>query len=161
MKYINEKILNEIGVDWGACIETVRMATALIKESKYSQPLKPYLRFNDVKNRIIAMPAYVGGDISSAGIKWIASFPDNIKHGVKRAHSVTVLNDVSTGKPVCIINSALISVIRTAAVSGFILEQYINKGNQQQCKKKCGIVGFGPIGQMHLSMLIYHFNNNI
>ncbi|MGO4749882.1 hypothetical protein AB4212_14875, partial [Streptomyces sp. 2MCAF27] len=38
------------------------------------QPLKPYLRRPErphLADRIIAMPAYVGGDVRLSGIKWI------------------------------------------------------------------------------------------
>jgi N-[(2S)-2-amino-2-carboxyethyl]-L-glutamate dehydrogenase len=151
MKYINERILSELGADWNALINTIEEATVALKEKQISQPIKPYLRFNNPVNRIIAMPAFVGGDFKAAGIKWIASFPDNIKRSIKRAHAVMILNDVETGIPTTLVNTALISGIRTASVSGLILKKYIESNNIKDVN--CGIIGFGPIGQLHFEML--------
>lgn len=159
MKYINERILSELGTDWNMLINAIEETTRLLADEKVSQPVKPYLRFNDPKNRIIAMPAYVGGEFNVAGIKWIASFPDNIRKSIKRAHSILVLNDASTGAPVSFINTAVLSGIRTASVSGFVIKQYLqaNKTNYLDC----GIIGFGPIGQLHLQMLNQSFGDKI
>jgi ornithine cyclodeaminase len=97
------------------------------------------------------MPAYIGGEYGSAGIKWISSFPDNIKKNEKRANAVVILNNVSTGKPYCIINSGVISGIRTASVTGYILKEYIDRRAE---KFDVGIIGFGPIGKFHLDLTI-------
>ncbi|MDT3427542.1 ornithine cyclodeaminase [Paenibacillus forsythiae] len=151
MIYLNTNSLNEMGIDWNQTTQVINYTVSALEKGNYSQPIKPYLRFNDPVNRIIAMPAYVGGDINMAGIKWIASFPGNIKHGVKRAHSVTVLNHPDNGIPVCIINSALISGIRTASVSGVMIQKYISLSDLNGFN--IGITGFGPIGRLHLQML--------
>jgi ornithine cyclodeaminase len=106
------------------------------------------------------MPAYVGGENPGAGIKWIASFPDNIQKGLQRAHAVIILNDVNSGKPLCTINSGLISAMRTAAVTGLVIDQYLAvkpSGN----KLTAGIIGFGPIGRTHLQMLESMFGEQI
>lgn len=159
MKYINERIVLELGIDWPALLEVIEESTLLIENKDVSQPIKPYLRFNDHANRIIAMPAYVGGRFNSAGIKWIASFPANIKRSIKRAHSVLVLNDTDTGAPTAVFNTTLLSGIRTASVSGFVLKKYFEVNNASHLR--CGIVGFGPIGQLHLQMLATCFGNRI
>ncbi len=132
-------------------IGVIDSAVMLVNSNQFSQPIKPYLRFGDVKNRIIAMPAYLGGEIHFAGIKWIASFPGNITKGLPRAHSVTVLNNCHTGEPVCVINSSKISGIRTAAVSGYIVKRFLaHSARRPIC---VGISGAGPIGRLHLKML--------
>jgi N-[(2S)-2-amino-2-carboxyethyl]-L-glutamate dehydrogenase len=151
VKYINEDILLELGIDWPSLLDVVEDATRLIGKKEIHQPIKPYLRFKDPANRIIAMPAYVGGSFNSAGIKWIASFPGNLSRSIKRAHSVIILNDAETGIPISIINTALLSGIRTASVSGFVLKKYIESNSRKRLI--CGIIGFGPIGRLHLQML--------
>jgi ornithine cyclodeaminase len=117
-----------------------------------AQPVKPYLRYRNMKNRIIAMPAFVGGDTAMAGIKWIASFPGNADRGLQRAHSVTILNEADTGVPLCIFNTALISGIRTAAVSAVVLKDWLRPPDTGK-PLRVGMTGFGPIGQLHLQML--------
>lgn len=151
MLYLNEQHLRSIGVNWKEMTELIRQACLALAHNDYAQPVKPYLRYRNRVNRIIAMPAFVGGEINKAGIKWIASFPGNIENGNPRAHSVTILNDASTGAPVCIINTAHISGIRTAAVSGFVLGEWLKK--RSNSKFKVGMTGFGPIGKLHLDML--------
>ena len=84
------------------------------------QPLKPYLKIpNDAKaRRIIAMPAYLGNDFQTWGLKWIASAPDNpTQRGIERASALIILNDVETGQPIAVMEGALISAARTAAVA--------------------------------------------
>lgn len=153
MLYLNTEDLQHINLSWNLCVDRIRRTVQVMAEHKFSQPIKPYLLFDkDPNSRIIAMPAYVGGDIHMAGIKWIASFPNNHAKQIPRAHSVTLLNDSDNGKPLAIINSPLISGIRTAAVSGLMIREY-EKVNPFTDKMVVGIVGFGPIGQLHLSML--------
>lgn len=150
MLYLNDNDFSKVSISWDDTIAEICKAIDCISQEDYSQPIKPYLRFKDKLNRIIAMPAYVGGDIDMAGIKWIASFPKNIEQNIPRASSVTVLNDTNTGIPIVIFNTAMISIIRTASVSGYILKKY--KEFKQELEYNVGIIGFGPIGQRHFKM---------
>ena len=150
MIYINDNDVKNLNLNWNKNIQMIAEATQCIEEKDMAQPIKPYLRYRDIKNRIIAMPAFVGGPINKSGIKWIASFPDNIQKGIPRAHSVIILNEAETGLPVGIVNSGSISAIRTASVSGLMIKHYIKNRNLD--KIKLGIVGFGPIGRYHLNM---------
>ncbi|GGE66369.1 ornithine cyclodeaminase [Pedobacter psychrotolerans] len=153
MLYLNADNIKEIGLNWEQLTTVIESAVECLHTKDYSQPVKPYLRYGDLKNRIIAMPAYIGGASPWAGIKWIASFPDNIYKNKLRANSVTILNEYDSGIPQCIINTAMISAIRTAAVSGLMIKNFI-KGKKSKSKINIGINGFGPIGQMHLRMII-------
>ncbi len=151
MRYLNDKNIKEISLNWKQNVAVIAHAVQCIENKEIAQPVKPYLRYGDPKNRIIAMPAFIGGDVKKSGIKWIASFPGNIEKGIARAHSVIILNEAETGRPISVINSGSISAIRTASVSGFMIEKYL----ELKRKEKgiiLGIIGFGPIGQYHLDM---------
>ncbi len=158
MIYLDKNDLKKITTDWDALMDTICEAADSFARRDYSQPLKPYLRFGDPQNRIIAMPAYVGGNINSSGIKWIASFPDNIQKGIPRANSVTILNNVQTGEVEAIINTSEISVLRTSAVTGSLIRNFL-KGKSN--KFNIAIIGFGPIGQKHYEMLNVNFQSYI
>ena len=150
MIYLDDSDVKDIHLDWKQNINAIAAATQCIESKDIAQPIKPYLRYGSPQNRIIAMPAYVGGTINRSGIKWIASFPDNIKKGIARAHSVIILNNAETGQPISVINSGSISAIRTASVSGLVLKNFMELKRHKSLK--VGIIGFGPIGQYHLNM---------
>ncbi|MWC28701.1 2,3-diaminopropionate biosynthesis protein SbnB [Paenibacillus sp. MMS18-CY102] len=154
MRYINEQDLRTVGADWEQLSSTITEALQCMMAKDYVQPLKPYLRFKHPSNRIIAMPAYIGGPFDIAGMKWIASFPDNPTHGLPRAHSVVVLNDADTGVPVALINGPLLSIVRTAAVSAVMLRKWLSLPAQRHDRPlNVCLVGCGPIGQWHARML--------
>lgn len=150
MIYINENDIRRIGFDWQETISVIEQAVMCLSGNDFAQPVKPYLRYRNLVNRIIAMPAFVGGDVNTSGIKWIASFPGNLEKDIPRAHSVVILNDADTGEPTGIINTALLSIIRTASVSGLMI-RYFNKIRDLD-RINVGITGWGPIGKHHLKM---------
>ncbi len=161
MLYLNESHIRSVKLRWENIISEIDSAIDLLKLGSYAQPLKLYLRYKDPRNRIIAMPAYVGGEANTAGLKWIASFPDNIHTGNARANSIIVLNDSDTGCPYSIINSASVSAIRTAGVSACLLQKYIENSTKPEQVYTVGIVGLGPIGVFHLNMLNELFSRSI
>ncbi|KEO83356.1 2,3-diaminopropionate biosynthesis protein SbnB [Tumebacillus flagellatus] len=151
MLYLNTKDLQSIGINWNQTISVIEDAVKCLGNNDFAQPVKPYLRYRDMSNRIIAMPAFCGGDVNVAGIKWIASFPKNIQQGVQRAHSVTILNQADNGKPMAVFNTAYVSGIRTASVTGLVIKKY--EEVKPLANVTVGIIGFGPIGQLHLEMV--------
>lgn len=159
MIYLNKKHLDEIGVDWNDTINVIENAVISLSQNDFSQPIKPYLRYGDKINRIIAMPAFVGRDINTSGIKWIASFPKNIDKGIPRAHGVVILNEALTGVPKAVINTAKLSIIRTASVSGMMLKKFNDVRNLQDFT--LSIIGWGPIGQNHYKVCTSLFKHKI
>lgn len=137
---------------WREAVGLMEQAITAMGDTHFSQPIKPYLLFENPLNRIIAMPAYLGGNIGACGLKWIASFPENLQKGIQRAHSNTILNHPETGKPLAFFNTAYISGVRTAAVTGMVMEKLLH--GRPKRPLKVGIAGFGPIGQLHLEMTL-------
>ncbi len=125
MIYLHDDHIRDIGIDWTKLTDIIQDVVAIKDKGDCVQPLKPYLRFRKQANRIIAMPAFVGGTIEMSGIKWIASFPNNSRLGLPRANNTIILNKPTTGEPVAFIHSGLLNGLRTAAVSGVMLSHYI------------------------------------
>ena len=154
MLYLTDKEIESVGINWSDVTNVLHETVNLVHKGLFAQPLKPYLRYGDKANRIIAMPAFVDGDINAAGIKWIASFPKNLERGIKRAHSITILNNTESGEPQCIVNSSLISGIRTAGVSGLMINKFLELQSDPTRSFNVGLCGMGPIGVLHLKMLM-------
>ncbi|WP_075883420.1 hypothetical protein [Candidatus Protochlamydia sp. W-9] len=149
--YLSKEHLSNLKPSWQELSSLIEKALVAVHQGDFSQPIKPYLRYRDPSNRIIAMPAFIGGEFNVAGIKWIASFPNNIKKNLPRAHALTILNNYESGKPLAILSANELSGLRTAAVSGYIIQKFLNKLPKK--KLKVGITGFGPIGQLHAEMI--------
>ncbi|MGC4814780.1 2,3-diaminopropionate biosynthesis protein SbnB [Micromonospora sp. DT228] len=108
-------------------------------------PPSYFLRFPDrPAARIIALPASVGGEVGTDGIKWISSVPANIDRGLPRASAVLVLNDPATGFPYACLEASVISAARTAASAALALQRLTRDRKRPQ---RLGFVGGGLIAR--------------
>jgi 2,3-diaminopropionate biosynthesis protein SbnB len=114
-------------------------------------PNSYFLRYpKNPSARIIALPAHLDGRSAVSGIKWIASFPANVKRGFPRASAVLILNDPDTGYPFACLESSIISAARTAA-SAALGAAALNHGQKRVAS--LGIVGTGLIARYILKFL--------
>lgn len=155
--YLSGKDVSALGAgDMVQALDDVEEALKLVHLGQCIVPEKIAMGFGKTvddetaKGRINAMPGYLGGRFDMAGIKWIGSNPANLQIGLPRASALTILNDPDTKFPVCILNGAEISAVRTGASSG-VAAKYLAGKNAETLL----LVGAGYQNMMQLEA-IYH-----
>ncbi len=110
-------------------------------------PHSAFVRLPGGRDRIIALPAYLGGEFGVAGVKWIASFPGNHARGLERASGVVVLSSLTTGRPEAVVDAAVVSAKRTAA-SAAVAARMLHRGAPPSTigVLGCGAISFETLG---------------
>src|SRR5215216_3056112 len=138
--------------DLSGCVDVVRAAYLAHDEGRSVNPHSVFLRFEDRKNaRIIALPSHLASPWDISGIKWVASYPDNISSGVPRASAILLLNSHEHGYPFACLEGSIISASRTAA-SAVLAAFHLRNGNRRV--RSLGIVGTGLIARFVYLFLI-------
>ena len=129
-----EDVVAAGGLDMDSCLDTIKETLVLHHRGETIAPQKSALHWSDDLDtdeklgRIMAMPAYVGGSIAMAGMKWIPSVPGNPSRGLPRGIGVVLLSDPETGLPVCFMDGTVVSAMRTGAVSGLAIRELAPPG---------------------------------
>ncbi|MFZ8201761.1 2,3-diaminopropionate biosynthesis protein SbnB [Alteromonas portus] len=152
IKIFGAELINRYLGENLATLEQVIVNTYQLHHSGATiNPDSYFLQYPQKPNRrIIALPAHVGGDTNLSGIKWIASYPDNIREGLQRASASLILNDGDTGYPIAFMESSIISATRTVISAAVGL--YFLKGARQA--GKVAIIGNGFIAKKMVESLI-------
>lgn len=138
--------------DLPGCIDVVRNAYLAHARGNSVNPPSFFLRFPDKPNaRIIALPAHLAGQWDVSGIKWIASYPDNIRKGIPRASAVLIINSHEHGYPLACLEASIISAARTAA-SAVLAAHHMGDGIHKV--RALGIVGTGFIARYVYRFLV-------
>jgi ornithine cyclodeaminase len=125
----------------------VRQAYQTHDEGRTALPHSVFLRFpGGSADRIIALPAFLADEPPVAGVKWISSFPANIGGGLPRASGVIVLNDASNGRAEALVETSLISAMRTAAGVALIAEMLCDTPPARLAFIGCGVINREVLG---------------
>ncbi|WP_060484953.1 tyramine oxidase subunit B [Pseudomonas sp. NBRC 111123] len=134
--YLSEQDMIRAGVtDMLACVNTMEQMFALLHHGDYrmagpnsdshgamitfpkDSPF-PNMPKPTADRRMMAMPAYLGGDFCTAGVKWYCSNIANRDKGLPRSILMFTLNDPDTGAPLAHMSANLLSAYRTGAIPG-------------------------------------------
>jgi N-[(2S)-2-amino-2-carboxyethyl]-L-glutamate dehydrogenase len=125
-------------------VERVGQAYRAHADGRTSVPHSLFLRFpEDPASRIIALPAYLRAEREMAGVKWVSSFPANVRRGLERASAVVILSSPTTGQPVAIMEGSTISARRTAASAALAAATILpDPADGAAALLGCGVVNF-------------------
>ncbi len=150
---INSELVNNVlNKDKQRIISLVRDTYINFHKGECINPDSFFLRFPDSeKNRIIGLAASnITGKNKISGIKWIASYPDNLMNHLPRASASIILNDYNTGHVKAFIEGSAISAARTAASATLAANLLVtNKAEQHEIL----LVGCGVISKTILDFI--------
>lgn len=129
-----EEIRKEI--DLNLFVDAVEEAMLIHESGRFQMPIRMDMNFE--KNSLLLMPCATE---KYFGAKLVSLFPNNPMNGHPVIYGLVVLNDGETGKPIALMDGALVTGLRTAAV-GSLSIKYMTDANVS----KLGVVGAGVQG---------------
>ncbi len=160
-----EDCINAGGTKMKGTMRATERSFFLHGHGDYIQPGKPVIRWGgpeteETTGRVMSMPCWLGGEdykdelrnrgllgpVNTTGIKFIPSRPHNpSKHGLPRATALIIILDAETLIPVCVMDGAIVSAMRTGAASGVAAKYLANPGSEVM-----GLVGASVQGRTQL-----------
>lgn len=153
LRYLSRGDALEAGAgDWHAVLADVSATTRLLRAgeagmvSESVMPIGP-----DPRANAYALPAFVGGHYDAVGLKWTVhrAEPDGDLPSIV---SSTIINRRSDGRPMGMVESAMLTRMRTAAVSAIAIRALApaNPG-------AVAVLGAGAQARAHVEMLLALF----
>ncbi|HGH6025690.1 TPA: tyramine oxidase subunit B [Vibrio mimicus] len=158
--YLSEPDMIKAGVtDMSTCVDTMEEMFALLHQGDYrmagpnndshgamitfpqESPI-PTMPKPTADRRLMAMPAYLGGNFGTCGVKWYGSNIANREKDLPRSILMFILNDIETSTPLAIMSANLLSAYRTGAIPG-VGARYLARKDS----KVIGLLGPGVMGK--------------
>jgi ornithine cyclodeaminase/alanine dehydrogenase-like protein (mu-crystallin family) len=162
--YLSEPDMIKAGVtDMPGCVDTMDEMFTLLYKGDYrmagpnSDSHGAMITFPDdspfplmpkptADRRLMAMPAYLGGNFQTSGVKWYGSNIANREKGLPRSILMFILSDTDTGAPLAYMSANLLSAYRTGAVPG-VGARYLARKDS----KVIGLLGPGVMAKTSVS----------
>ena len=132
MLFLNGRDL-ELAITPDELIRAVEAAFELYEGDDFSMPPRMHAEYEG--NVLLLMPSFTNTEF---GTKLLTVFPDNQGRGTAVIQGVMVLNDAETGTPLALMDAAVLTGMRTAAVGAAGIKHLSHAG-----AGTLGIVGAG------------------
>jgi ornithine cyclodeaminase/alanine dehydrogenase-like protein (mu-crystallin family) len=137
--YLSRADVEAVALDMPTIIHILEQAFLEKSQGNVEMPPKPAIH-PSVDAFIHAMPAYIPS-LKSAGIKWIAGFPENLNRGLPYITGLIILNDVETGMPYAIMDCTWITAYRTGAKTAIAARHLARPESEVAGILACGAQG--------------------
>lgn len=147
--YLSKADVIGLGLSRQTILDRVLQALVEHGHKRYEMPAKIGVHpYQDVFFH--AMPAYLP-NMQLVGMKWIECYPRNpIEFALPQTTGLLCLNDVETGVPVCVMDSAWLTAVRTPAVTVLMAKQL------HPDARRFGMCGAGVQGREHVLFAAHH-----
>jgi ornithine cyclodeaminase len=154
-----EDVVAAGGLDMAAVVDVIERAFRVKADGQVVMPPKVMITWSDepgteeLHGRIMAMPAYVGGEFDVAGLKWIPSVPQNPeRNGLPRANALVVLSARETGLPLAVMDGTIVSAMRTGAVTGVAVRHLAREDDAVACLLGAGVLAHTQLDALRVVM---------
>ncbi|MEE4264817.1 MAG: ornithine cyclodeaminase family protein [Desulfobacteraceae bacterium] len=144
--YLSKADVEAVGVTMAEIIGSLTVTFRAKGEGRTEMPPKPGIHPGE-DSFLHAMPAYIP-DLKSAGIKWVAAFPENPKKGLPYITGLLILNDVATGLPLAVMDGVWMTAMRTGAATA-LSARYLARPESSVV----GVLGCGVQGRSNVEAL--------
>ncbi|MFD2174001.1 hypothetical protein [Rhodobacter lacus] len=153
MRYLSTTDLLQLGLmDWPTALRDVAATIRLLHSGDAGMVPESVMSLGlDPRSKAYGLPAFVGGGYDAAGLKWTLHRPAAAADR-PAITSTTLLNALSDGRPLGMAESALITRVRTAAVSATAIRALLSHP-----PRRIAILGAGGQAETHLDMVLALF----
>ena len=144
--YLSHADVVKVGLTVSESVQLVTQSFSEHGKGQVENPPKPGVH-PQPDAFIHAMPAYLK-ESGICGIKWVSGVPANVPKRLPTIAGLIVLNDVTTGLPLAVLDGTYITALRTSAASG-LAARHLARPDAQVL----GIVGTGVQGKYHTLFL--------
>jgi ornithine cyclodeaminase len=147
MLIITEQDINTV-FDAGEVVAAIEKAYSIQDEASTLIPDRTHIDYN--QNTLLLMPGFTK---EVAGTKLVGVFPENKTKGKPVIYGQMILNDITTGEPLALINGSKLTAVRTGAVGAAAVKHLA-----PESAKILGVIGAGVQG-LHQILMAAHLRD--
>jgi ornithine cyclodeaminase/alanine dehydrogenase-like protein (mu-crystallin family) len=148
--YLSRADVESLQIGLPAIIAVVEEGFRLKGLGQTEMPPKTSLHPHDPTTFLNAMPAYIGGEVKAAAMKWVGGADDNYKLGLPTITGLLIFNDPVTMVPLAVMDCAWLTMMRTAAANAVAMKFLAPRCVEVVAVIGCGVQGRGNMRAMAL-----------